>query len=314
MRKIIIFGGSGFIGKHLIKELGNNYEYIIPTRNPREIEGKFPENCQVIKLDIIDYKSLIPFFDQADGIVNLAGENVSGKWTAKKKKAIEYSRINIDRLIVKVFLASNHNIHFIIQGSGMGVYGLSRNKIEIDESSQLGRHGFLTKVGKAHERALSSLENKTRVIHIRTGLVLDGNEGALPQMADAFHRNLGGTMGSGKQWNSWIHIKDEVRAIKFLIENESSRGAYNLTAPNAVRQKEFAKLLGKALNKPSYLKKPAFLLRLMLRGMANELLLKGLNIKPVRLLEEGFTFRFNTLEEALSDIYRNTEISKVEKR
>ena len=305
MKKIIIFGGSGFIGRHLIDELGDRYEILIPSRNPSLIEHKLPKNTQLFKLDFINFKNLVPFFEAADGIVNLAGENVSGRWTVRKKQAIENSRLNIDRLILKAFNASNHNIRFLVQGSGMGVYGLSRSKIEIDESSQLGIHGFLTKVGKEHEKALSSLEEKTRLIHIRTGLVLDKEEGALPQMASAFQHNLGGTMGSGKQWNSWIHIKDEVRAIKFLIENEASRGAYNLTAPNAVRQKEFSKLLGRALNKPSYLRKPAFLLRLMLREMADELLLRGLNIKPIRLLEEGFTFRFNTLEEALNDIYKN---------
>jgi len=305
IKKIVIFGGSGFIGKHLINELGDKYEILIPSRNPSSIENQLPKNIQTFKLDFIDFKRLIPIFETAVGIVNLAGENVGGKWTANKKRVIENSRLDIDRLILKTFNAANHNIKFIIQGSGMGIYGFSRNTIVIDESSQLGMHGFLTKVGKEHERALSSLAEKTRLIHLRTGLVLDREKGALPQMADAFLRNLGGTMGSGKQWNSWIHIKDEVRAIKFLIENETSHGAYNLTAPNAVRQKEFAKLLGKALNKPSYLRKPAFLLRLLLREMADELLLKGLNIKPVRLLKEGFTFNFNTLEEALNDIYKN---------
>lgn len=304
MRRIIIFGGSGFIGRHLIKELGDSYEFIIPSRNPNAVERRSTGNIKAIKLDFFDYKFLIPYFEQADGIVNLLGENVSGRWTRSKKRAIERSRLDADRLIVKTFTTSNQNIKFLIQGSGMGVYGFSRTKIEIDESSQLGRHGFLTKVGKNHEKAFALLEGKTRLIHIRTGLVLDREESALPQMANVFQHNLGGTMGSGKQWNSWIHIKDEVRAIKFLIENETSRGAYNLTAPNAVRQKDFSKLLGKVLNKPAYFKKPAFLLRLMLGQMADELLLKGLNIKPFRLLEEGFTFRFNTLEEALIDIYK----------
>jgi uncharacterized protein (TIGR01777 family) len=123
-------------------------------------------------------------------------------------------------------------------------------------------------------------------------------------MASAFQHNLGGTMGNGKQWNSWIHIKDEVRAIKFLIESETAQGAYNLTAPHAVKQKEFAKTLGKVLGKPSYFRKPAFLLRLMLGKMANELIINGLNIKPNRLIEEGFRFQFGKLEDALKDIYK----------
>ena len=305
MKKIIIFGGSGFIGKHLINELGAEYECIVPSRNPHEIDGTLPANVQTVKLNLSDCKTLIPFFEQAVGIVNLAGENVGGRWTKKKKKAIESSRIKIDRNILNAFNASTHNIQFIIQGSGMGVYGFSRTKIEIDENSQTGKRGFLTRIGIKHEKALSRLQEKTRVVFIRTGLVLDGKEGALPKMANAFRYNLGGTMGSGKQWNSWIHIKDEVRAIKFLIDSKTAKGAYNLTAPNAMRQKEFSNTLGKVLNKPSFLKKPAILIQMLLGRMGKELLLRGLNIKPTRLLEEGFTFRFNTLEEALNNIYKN---------
>ena len=209
----------------------------------------------------------------------------------------------IDRLIVNAFNASDNKIQFVIQGSGIGIYGYSRRRVGLDEYSQKGRHGFLTRVSYKHERALHKLERKTRLIFIRTGLVLDKKEGALPKMADIYQRNLGGTMGSGKQWNSWIHIKDEVRAIKFLIESKTARGAYNLTAPNAVQQKEFSKTLGKVLRKPSFLKKPAFLLRIMLGKMAKELLIKGLNIHPTRLLEEGFVFHFDRLDNALKDIY-----------
>lgn len=305
MQKIIIFGGSGFIGRHLMKELDNDYEFIIPSRNPEAIQEKLPANAQTVKLSYSKYEKLIPFFEQAVGIINLAGENISGRWTHEKKREIESSRLKIDRLILKVFDKANHNIKFIIQGSGIGIYGLSRDEMELDETSKLGRHDVLAKISTNHERFLSPLKEKTRIVYIRTSLVLDKNESALPKMAVLFKKNLGGTLGSGKQWNSWIHIKDEVRAIKFLIDNKTASGAYNLTSPNAVRQKEFSKTLGKALHKPSYLRKPASILRLMFGEMADSFLLKGLNIKPKRLLEEGFTFRFNTLEEALNDIYKN---------
>ena len=304
-KKIIIFGGSGFIGKHLINELGNEYEYIVPSRDPIQVREKLPDNVEIIKLKRTDSKVLIPHFEQAFGIINLAGESVDGRWTKWKRRSIANSRIMIDRLIVNAFNASNNNIQFVIQGSAIGIYGYSRNKVELDEYSQKGRHGFLTRVGYKHERALHKLERKTRLIFIRTGLVLDKKEGALPKIADLYQRNLGGTIGSGKQWNSWIHIKDEVRAIQFLIQDETAQGAYNLTAPHPVQQKEFSKTLGKVLKKPSLFKKPAFLLRIMLGRMAKELLNKGLNIHPTRLLEGGFVFQFATLEKALKDIYRN---------
>jgi uncharacterized protein (TIGR01777 family) len=302
MKKIIIFGGSGFIGRHLMNELGSEYKFIVPSRDPHRIKEKLPVNAEAIKLN--DIKNLILFFEQADGIVNLSGENVNGRWTRRKRRAISSSRLMIDRLILSAFNASNNNIKFIIQGSGIGIYGFSRENEEINEFNPRGRHGFLTRIGYKHERALHNLEEKTRVIFIRTGLVLDKEESALPKMAAPFFYNLGGTMGSGKQWNSWIHIKDEVRAIKFLMESETARGIYNLTAPLAVKQREFAKTLGNVLNRSSFFKKPAFLLSLMLGKMAKELVNKGLNIKPTRLIEEGFIFRFGTLKKALKDIYK----------
>jgi len=306
MQKIIIFGGSGFIGRHLMKELGDEYEFIIPSRDPEAILEKIPANAQTVKISYSKYEKLIPFFEEAVGIVNLAGENVSGRWTHEKKREIESSRLKIDRLILRAFEGANHNIKFIIQGSGIGIYGLSRSEMELDETSKLGRHDVLAKISTSHEKFLAPLKEKTRLVYIRTSLVLDKDESALPKMASIFKMNLGGTIGNGKQWNSWIHIKDEVRAIKFLIDSKTASGAFNLTSPNAVRQKEFSKTLGRVLHKPSYLRKPKSVLRFMFGEMADSFLLKGLNIKPKRLLEEGFTFRFNTLEEALNDIYKNS--------
>lgn len=304
MKKIIIFGGSGFIGRHLLDELGEGYEIALLSRDPAKLTVNLPKSIQPHKIDFARPKKLYPYFEQADGIINLAGENVGVRWNSAKKLEIENSRIKIDRVILNTFNDTKNNIKFIIQGSGMGVYGLSRNEFRIDETSKLGKHGFLTRIGLSHEKAVLPLQDKTRLVFLRTGLVLDKDEGALPKMASAFKSGFGGPMGNGKQWNSWIHIKDEVRAIKFLIENQNASGAFNLTAPHPVRQKEFATMLGAALRKPSFFKKPAFLLKMMMGEMADELLLKGLHIQPKRLLEEGFKFQFNTLEEALKDIYK----------
>lgn len=304
MKKIIIFGGSGFIGRHLLKELGEGYEIALFSRDPAKLTVKLPKSIQPHKIDFTRPKKIHPYFEQADGIINLAGESVGERWTNAKKLEIENSRIKIDRVIFNAFNDTKNNIKFVIQGSGMGVYGLSRNEFRIDETSKLGKHGFLTRIGLSHEKALSSLQDKTRLVFLRTGLVLDRDEGALPKIASAFKSGFGGPMGNGTQWNSWIHIKDEVRAIKFLIENENAKGAYNLTAPNPVKQKEFATVLGAVLNKPSFFKKPAFLLKMMMGEMADELLLKGLHVLPKHLLDEGFKFQFNTLEEALIDIYK----------
>ncbi len=157
----------------------------------------------------------------------------------------------------------------------------------------------------SHEVTFHQLESLARVVYIRTGLVLDSDDGALPKITMPFKFFVGGRIGNGNQWSSWIHIEDEVRAIRFLIENKNSHGIYNLTAPNPVKQKKFASQIGVALKRPSYLPKPAFGLRMFMGAMADELLLNGLKVVPKRLLDDGFKFNFETIDEALSDIYDN---------
>jgi uncharacterized protein (TIGR01777 family) len=124
-------------------------------------------------------------------------------------------------------------------------------------------------------------------------------------MASAFKIFLGGKLGDGNQWNSWIHIDDETRAIKYLIENEKSTGAYNLTAPNPIKQKEFAAAIGSSLNRPSFITKPSFAVRLFLGSMADELILNGVKVIPKKLTDEGFTFNYNNINKALDNIYLN---------
>ena len=303
MKKILIFGGTGFIGRHLIDELKDDYQITVFSRNPAKHKGTFFEKIRLEKLNLSNPGSHILLFDEADAVINLAGENVGSRWSGSKKQAIRNSRLDTDKLIVEVFNVCTNKPSVVIQGSGMGVYGFETSSEAVTEDSPPGTKGFLTEVGIAHEQVLEPLKEETRVIFLRTGLVLHGKEGALPQMAMSFKLFAGGPMGSGKQWNSWIHIKDEVRAIRYLLENEQTRGAYNLTAPNPLQNKDFSKALGKALNRPSYLSTPAPFLKMMMGDMANELLLSGLKIIPKRLLEAGFQFQFEYIEEAFRDIY-----------
>lgn len=304
MKKIIIFGGSGFIGQHLINQLMGDYEIVIFSRNPSKLPVEIAQQVEVEKIDLVNSEMLIPIFNDAYGIINLAGENVGSRWTVAKKRAIKYSRLDTDKLIVEAFKACSKKPAVVIQGSGMGVYGFKISDNAFTEDSPFGKKGFLTEVGIAHEQALESLKDKTRLIHLRTGLVLDGKGGALPQMAMPFRIFSGGHSGNGKHWVSWIHIQDEVRAIRFLLENTKTNGAYNLTAPNPVQNKYFAKILGKAMRRPSWFHIPAALLKMMMADMADELLLSGLKIIPKRLLDTGFEFQFEHIEKALNDIYQ----------
>jgi len=299
MKTILIFGGSGFIGRHLVHELKDDYRVTVLSRNPESHTTLFSDKVRVVKPE-----SLVNLFNEADAVINLAGENVGSRWTSAKKRAIKYSRLDTDKLISVAFNTCHNKPAVVIQGSGMGVYGFETSDETFTEDSPVGAKGFLTKVGIAHEKALEILKNKTRLVHLRTGLVLDGKGGALPMMAMPFKFFAGGHSGNGKQWISWIHIKDEVRAIRFLLENTKAEGPYNLTAPKPVRSKDFATALGKALHRSSWFHSPAVLLKLMMADMADELLLNGLKIVPKRLLDAGFKFQFETVEEALNEIYR----------
>lgn len=299
MEHLVIFGGTGFIGRHLIDEVKGDYKITVVSRSPNNVAA----GCDSKILHFEGIQSMANLFNETDAIINLAGENVGEKWTKKKKESIKNSRLNVDKLIVSAFELSDKKPHVIIQGSGMGVYGTKTSDAYYTEKSDPGGPGFLTKVGIDHEQAIAKLENQTRLVYIRTGLVLDGREGALPPMALPFKFFAGGPVGTGKQWLSWIHIKDEIRAIRFLLEKKNASGAYNLTAPNPVRQKYFAKQLGKTLNRPSFMPAPAFMLKMAIGEMADELLLNGRRVIPERLLKSDFQFNYFHIEEALKDIF-----------
>ena len=303
MKKVIIFGGSGFIGKHLVEELKDNYEIIIISRRQRTVTKQFKNKHRVERLRTRDLTKLSELLEDAEAVINLAGDNVGGRWTQKKMDKISKSRLDVDNIIVRAIRNTKKRPEVIIQGSAIGIYGLSRDNIDITEKTPLGQRGFLSKMTISHENTFKQLEKLMRVVYIRTGLVLDSKEGVLPKIATPFRWYVGGKIGSGKQWNSWIHISDEVRAIRFLVENKSTNGAYNLTAPNPIKQKQLAREVSQVLKRPSYLTKPAFLLRFMFGRMANELLLNGLRILPKRITDEGFKFRFEDINSALLDIY-----------
>lgn len=309
MQKIAILGGSGFIGRHLINELDEAYDIAVLTRSPEKHKNLESNQVDVVEANYDDPNALAAIFSTADGVVNLVGEGVGSRWTESKKEKIYNSRIHTGNMIAKAFHMAAKKPSFLIQGSGMGVYGNSSEDPDtpFTEDSPLATEGFLTKVGIDYEKTVNELRNQTRLVYLRTGIVLDANEGALQQMAMPYKFFIGGPIGSGRQWSSWIHVKDEVQAIKFLIDHKETEGAYNLTAPGPVTNAEMAKAIGKALNKPSVIHIPAFVLKLMLGEMADELLLNGVKVMPKRLLEAGFRFEYETIDSALKDIFKHNK-------
>jgi len=310
MKKIAILGGSGFIGRHLINELVETYEVVVLTRSPEKHKNLASKHVDVVEANYNDPNMLAAIFSITDGVVNLVGESVGSRWTESKKEKIYNSRIHTSKMIAKAFQQATKKPSFLIQGSGMAVYGKTTENPDTDitEESPLATDGFLTKVGIENEKTVNKLKNLTRLVYLRTGIVLDADEGALPQMVMPYKFFIGGPIGNGRQWSSWIHIKDEVRAIKFLIDHKQCEGAYNLTAPVPVTNAVMAKAIGKVLNKPAVIHTPAFMLKLMLGEMADELLLNGVKVLPKRLLATEFRFVYETIDSALKDIFKQTKL------
>jgi uncharacterized protein len=299
--RVLIIGGSGLIGRALAANLAPGYEVVILSRRPERITD-LPAGVRAEGWDGRTNEGWHPLANEADVIVNLAGENISsGRWTKERKRAILQSRLNAGRAVVHAVKAAVHKPRVIIQASGVGYYGPCGDE-EITEDSPQG-HDFLARLAAEWESSTSPVEEMgVRRAIIRTGVVLSKNGGALPRMLLPFRLFVGGRLGSGRQWFPWIHIADEVGAIRFLIENEAaSSGTFNLTATVPLTNTEFSRLLGQRLKRPAFMSTPAFALRLLFGEMATALL-DGQRVIPQRLLQLGFTFRFPDATSALRDL------------
>jgi hypothetical protein len=236
-----------------------------------------------------------------DGIINLAGASIFGRWTKAAKKAVRDSRLLTTRNLVQALSTRPSKTAFLFSTSAVGYYGF-RDDEELDELSPPGE-GFLASLSQEWESAAQEAEKHgVRVVLLRFGIVLGREGGALKQMIPVFRKYMGSPLGSGKQWFSWIHLQDLIGVYLFLIEKRHISGPINCTSPQPVRNRELTKSLGEALGKPTFMPSvPGFLLRLIL-GEFGSVLLKGQRALPKRLLEEGYRFRFPDLKGALKDL------------
>jgi uncharacterized protein (TIGR01777 family) len=299
--RIIVTGGSGLIGRALATDLARaGNEVIILSRRPERITD--PEvGVRATRWDGRTAAGWYTLADGADAIVNLAGENIgAGRWTKERKREIIQSRLNAGQAVVQAARAVNHKPGVIIQASGVGYYGPHGDE-EVTEETPPG-HDFLGRLAVDWESSTAPLKALgVRWAAIRTGVVLSPAGGALPRLLLPFRFLVGGRLGSGKQWFPWIHIADEVGAIRFLIENEAASGPFNLTTPFPITNAGFCRLLEQQLRRPSLVPTPAFLLRLLFGEMATALL-NGQRAVPKRLLQMGFTFRFREIGPALQEL------------
>lgn len=301
--RIVITGGSGFIGRRLVARLlEQGDQVLVLTRRleqARRILGESP-SLKLLPYDPYQPQAWAAALEGYEGIVNLAGEPLaSSRWTETKKKEIRRSRVETTQALVQALASLNQKPQVMISSSAVGYYGSHPAGEPLTETDPPAQD-FLAEVCQAWEAAARSAEELgIRLAIVRTGIVLGPDGGALGQMLAPFQFFIGGTIGSGKQWLSWIHREDWVSLVCFLLEQGS--GVFNATAPNPVQMEEFCRTLGQVLGRPSWLPVPELALELLL-GEAAQVVLTGQKVIPQAALQMGFTFQYPQLKEALRQI------------
>ena len=300
--KILITGGTGLIGSALTRSLLNNdYQITVISRTPDLVDPR----CEAIPwdLDLITQE-----IKSSKAVINLAGASISGsnplsmRWTEKRKSLIASSRIQAGDLLLQAIQRSTHKPEIIIQASAIGYYG-NQGSQPVDENSPPGKD-FLADVCQTWENSTAGVEELgIRRIVTRLGLVLSGEGGLLPLLALPFKFYFGGPIGNGLQQMSWIHVDDVVHSILHFMNNPSTQGIFNLTAPVPIQNLTFSEALGKSLNRPSWLPIPPWALKIIL-GEASTLAVDGREVIPFRLLESGYKFNFKEIDPALKDLFQ----------
>jgi uncharacterized protein (TIGR01777 family) len=292
--RYLITGGSGFIGRALCRSLlADNHDVVVLTRNIPRARSRLPDAVALI--DRLDGTRDI------DALVNLAGENLAGgRWTATRKRVFLDSRIGTTERLNRWIAAQAKKPRVLVSGSAIGWYG-PRGDEELGEDETPGEDFAAHLCREWEAEAIKAEALGVRVCRMRTGIVLDADGGALAKMLLPFRLGLGGQIGDGRQWMSWIVRADMVRLIRWLVEVESAQGAYNATAPAPATNAQFASALAQALHRPALLRTPAVALKLLLGEMA-DLVLTGQRVMPKRVQAQGFTFRYADLPTALRAI------------
>jgi len=282
MKKIAILGGTGFVGKMIANELRNRgFQVVLWSRNPNKYNN-LP--FEVNKWPLDEGAS----YGDVEAIINLAGETINQRWTRQAKQRIRDSRVKTTQLLIQYIEKGVLQPKVLINGSAIGYYGRD------DE--------FLTLVSKDWEGAAELvIQMGVRLVIARLGVVLGTEEGALPRMVLPYRLFIGGTVGSGEQWVSWVHVQDVANIIAFILEKQELQGAINITAPSPVQMKEFGRIVAKVTGRPHWLPVPSFALKLLL-GEMSKLILEGEKILPDKLEEVNYPFLYRDLESALRNL------------
>ena len=298
--KILITGGTGFVGTQLTSRLiKDNHEVTILSRSAKG-SGEIPREISYLQGDPTQKGSWQEAIKNHDAAINLAGASIFAKWTEEHKKAIRESRVSTTRNIVEGIPSHPQKQFAFFSTSAVGYYGFCGDE-ELTEESPHG-DDFLARIASEWEgEALKAKEKGARVVITRFGIVMGEKGGALGQMIPLFKKFIGGPIGSGRQWFSWVHIKDLAEAFTFLLKHPEISGPVNVCSPNPVRNKDLAKALGRALHRPSFMPAPGFMIKLVL-GEFGSVILEGQRVIPKRLLDSGFAFQYPEIDKALQEI------------
>lgn len=291
---ILITGGTGFIGSALTKFfIQKGYLTTILSRNCLALSSvRIIKSIEQINVD-----------EKIDIIINLAGAPINKKWTNSYKEVLIDSRLEITKNLILLIKSLKTKPNLLISASAIGYYGNQSNNY-IDENS-LYINDFTHKLCNLWELEAKKAEKLgVRTCITRLGVVLGKNGGALEEMLSIFRLGLGGKIGSGKQFFSWVHIDDIIGAFNFLIKDKTQKGIYNLTSPNPVTNYRFTKELGKMINRPTVLTIPKFVIKMIFGEMGDKLLLNGSAVYPKKLLDSGYEFQFKTIEASLENILK----------
>ncbi len=299
--KIAVTGASGVIGRALCTRLTEAHHTVVAlVRSPGR--GSTPSAGEVVVWEALSGPPSAEALDGCDAVVHLAGAPVAaGRWTARRKKLIRDSRVVGTRNLVEALSLCQKPPRVLVSGSAIGYYGSSGDQV-LDETSPAG-DGFLAEICRQWEiEAQRAAQWGVRVVLLRTGLVLSLDGGALPRILPPFQMFVGGPLGSGSQWMSWIHIRDEVESIVYALETESLQGPVNLSAPNPVTNEQFSRTLARVLGRPALFRVPSLILRILLGEMAESILLGGQRVLPAGLQQAGYSFHYSDLESSLQDL------------
>jgi uncharacterized protein (TIGR01777 family) len=297
--KLVIAGATGFIGSPLCDKLiEQGHSLTLLSRSLSS--GTTPPNKKWITWYPPPSGAWEQAIDGADGIINLAGEPIAArKWTGAQKERLRASRVGTTRALVAAVAKAKQKPKFLVNASAVGYYG-PRGDETITEEGRPGDDFLARTCVEWEEEAKKAEGYGVRVVRLRTGIVLGKNGGALAKMVPPFKSFVGGPLGSGKQWMSWIHLDDEIGLIVFLVNHPTASGPVNATAPNPVTMKQFCKTLGQVLHRPSWAPVPGFALRLLLGEMA-DILLTGQRVLPTKAQKLGYKFKYLDLRQALQN-------------